>query len=375
MTSNGNAKRVPGGLDEFHWGSLDDDELLATRWFTDSPRSLPNLQDTIPSGVIAWPVLEYQLGPADEAVRCAHCVQHQRHRHGFAAGDKDGNHYLLGSHCGPEAFGADYRVRSNARQKAFRRYEILRSVEEVKTELPDVIEQLSNAAGHSLVRCVRRYRNTLARNAPHVFTALKRLRPHGLTGQILLAYEVRERDTEAEAKRDAAYWAEVDRLAGLNNREHRKAIEALNSRTTLGAEIWRVEKIDLGPLSGAQWLLDPNDASEVLSLTTSQLRGLAAGLQTTKGKPDGELRKSLEMVKFHLDVARRAILLVNELIQFSSPENLKKLEQWVNARIGGRATCTHEGLAIAEKSHPAVLIEQCSNTSAISVDFLEQRRN
>src|SRR5690348_10142112 len=101
---------------------LSDAELEAARLEIDDPLSMPNLcMDKPPAELTPEIVGEYHLPESHGLVWCCHCQGHH-HRNGFVVTNATGLHYLLGSKCGPDHYGFEFRFAiSNQKAKVRRR--------------------------------------------------------------------------------------------------------------------------------------------------------------------------------------------------------------------------------------------------------------
>lgn len=315
------------------WDALTDEQLLSVQWFTDAPLSLPNLQPTIPLDLGDFQIeLAYELGADDQPVPCAHCPQHQKHRHGFVLRDGKGRRYLLGSTCGPKAYGSDYRLASSARTRMKRRYDALVRWKARCEDLPDLIFALSEASSSEAVKALRRARGALERNAPRVVTLLRSLRSSGARDELHLTVFTSERDFEAENRVNEKFLAEVSALTDLNlgNKEFHRRRQQIVERLNWGQQIVTMQMRDFGMLQGSAWLRNPINPTTLLADTVSRLRGLYAIGRTTQDKKTSQIEKLSRQVDEELTAGENALRAISDAAAFFEPDHLSRVSAWLN---------------------------------------------
>lgn len=328
------------------WDSLTDDQLLRVRWSTDDPLSLPNLQTAIPADLGEFQIeLAYDLTAEDAAVPCAHCPQHQKHRHGFVLRDDQDRRYLLGSTCGPKAYGSDYRIASNARGRAKRRYDLLTRWIALRDDLPDQIQELAGVAASGLARVLRSGRRRLEQEAPRTVDRLRQLRPSGNGSQLRLTQVREERDDAAEEAVMAGFLAEVRKLTdlGLPNREHNRRHAELRDRLGAGKPIIRVVETDHGTLTGADWIRFQQCPTDGLTDAVTRLRGLAAIGQTTQDIPTSRLSQIVRQADADLERSEQFVAAILGSRAFFDPVHLAAVCEWLNGGINPPGRCSSSG--------------------------------
>lgn len=332
MDRNGTSKRDASreNVDEA-WDQLTDDQLLEHIWSTERPQDLENIQSEIPSELPKCTIeLEYEIAPSDPPVSCAHCSRHQKHRHGFVLMGDDGRRWLLGSFCGPSAYGADYRVESAARNRAKRRAKALIRWRGIQTRLPDLISALTEAAQSDAVTSIRRLRDAFHASAPRTLVALRNIRPNHLTGALELQGSRRSRDHAAERRRDDEYNAAMLAIAHLNNKEHRRQLAELQTRYGIGQYIYTEESKDFGALRGHDWLLRSGDASQQITDVIQRLRAIAAIVTTTQDRTVAFLERLPNDVNHELKTAANALNVVRDAERFLAHDSLAGLAGWIS---------------------------------------------
>jgi hypothetical protein len=316
---------------------------------------------------------EYDLNHNEEAVRCVHCPQHQRHWHGFVLKDADGNRYLLGSKCGPKAYGADYRLAHESRRRAHRRYMAVARWLRICAALPDFIAALDIAESTPALRAIRRARGSIEGQAPKMLAHMRRLRPSGPTQHIGLSAVGRFRDTAAEEQRDAQYQREVVALAHLSNREHRRQVEALKERLTPGEPIYVEEDKELGVLRGSGWLLGASNPTAVVRDSLARLRAYQAMGRTTQDKTVAQLERLAADTERDLDSAAEALRAIREAGEFFEGGNLARLAAWAFHAMAdiGEMRAIGTTLEISEHQEPTAVIGIGANWSPPGDEFLQ----
>lgn len=223
---------------EAYWHSLSDEQLVTIVWSIAEPQKLPNLRTAIPSDLGEFQIEnEYQLSPGEEPVRCGHCPGHTGHWHGYVLLDQKGHRCLLGSRCGPKAYGADYRAASKARHDAERRAEQLHRWAALKAELPSKILSLTVFQKSPIFGVVRRARRQLDNHLGPVVSRLRGLRPDPLTGRYELVKTTVTRDHAAEQRNQTNFMLAISELPILSDKLHNQAMAELRKRHQVGVEI------------------------------------------------------------------------------------------------------------------------------------------
>lgn len=332
------AKAVPSHayVDEY-WNQLTDAELLQVPWFIGDPRSLPNIEAVIPQDLGEFQIeVEYMRDRSDPPVPCAHCPQHTPHWHGFVLKTPAGKRYLLGSVCGPKAYGSDYRVASNARNQAKRRSDALVKWLGLRDRLPDIIDALAEIEASASFKAVRRVRAQLDRFAAVLLARLRNIHPNSLTQKRELQFAYEERDTAAEAKRDAQYQAEAAAIAHLTSKQHRLALEPIRQRLNPGVPIIVRHERNLGALPPCDWLFLPDNPTEQIAGVAARLRAYAALGQETQIKTISAIdRLSREALK-DIDIATTALQRVRTAGEFFDPVNLRNIVEWDRHHTAGQ---------------------------------------
>jgi hypothetical protein len=326
-----------GDVDD-HWSSLTDDQLESVTWFTTDPQGLANVQPIAPAEIGSFIIeVEYKLDSAtDEAVRCAHCPTHTPHWHGFVLLTDDGRRYLLGSVCGPKAYGADYRAASSARNRQARRHEAIQRWRRAQEHLADNVTTLTQIEASPAFRSVSAARGTFENRAPLMLARLQSLlRTTNLSGQVALSITKTSRDEADEKSRQEQWARRVAELAELplKNKEHARLMDEARARLRPGQTTMRTEVIELGVLQGWRWLLDHDNPTKRVRDINLRLQALAVLGQTTPGKTTTKIDHSARMVEAELKVAREALAVIGEAGAFFQPDNLARLDAWHEAQM------------------------------------------
>lgn len=312
-----------------YWQHLTDEELEKVVWFTTDPMGLENIQPTIPETLGEFEIeLEYRLDLGDRPVPCAHCPQHTPHRHGFVLKTAEGTRFLLGSVCGPKAYGSDYRLASRARTEMLKRYEALVRWKRAKEHLLDYIWALAEAEKSADFRAVGRAREALEKSTPGLLERLRTLRPNTLMGTIELSALVRSRDVDAEAKRDRSWQAAIEEISSLPNKEHRRRHAELSAQFRPNEPIFVEEDRQLGALQGWRWLFDATSPTKQISDITQRLRAIYSLGKTTQDKKRSQIEAFAKGVERDLELAKAALLIIREAGAFFSAENLERVVTW-----------------------------------------------
>jgi hypothetical protein len=315
-------------VDEY-WDSLTDADLLAVPWYIDDPRTLPNIQETIPHDLGEFQIeIEYKRDHNDAPVRCAHCPHHTQHWHGFVLKASDGRRFLLGSHCGPKAYGADYRVASNARSRKKQRYEALTKWLAIRETLGDIANALADLEQDAAYKAARRVRARILRFAPSLAGRLYQISPESLTQKRHLHIAYIERDLADEQRRKDEYEAAVLTIVDLPSKKHRLAMEELKHRYRPGQPSPVHVQRNLGPLPSIDWLLAPAAPYQVASDVAARLRGYVAVSQNTEQHPTAMIQRWIREAKGDLVLAVTVIEKIRTTGQFFDPVNLRHLADW-----------------------------------------------
>ena len=344
------------------WDALSDDQLLRVQWSTDDPLALPNIQSTIPVDLGEFQIeLAYDLSPDDTPVPCAHCPQHQRHRHGFVLRDDRDRRYLLGSTCGPKAYGSDYRLASNARGQAKRRYDLLKRWITISADVPNRVTELAVIASSPFTRILRSGRQRLEQKAPRTLARLRQLRPAGNDATLRLIQIHEERDRVAEEALMETFIDEVRALAdlGLTNREHNRRHAEIKERLGAGRPIIKIVEIDHGVLRGAEWIRSNECAATGLADAVARLRGLAAIGQVTQDKTTPRLSQIVKQAEADLERADQCAAAILAAKEFFEPRHLAAVCAWLNGGINppSRSSSIGAQWRVAERSGEAVSID------------------
>lgn len=344
------------------WDSLTDEQLLLVQWSTDDPMSLPNVHPSIPTDLGEFQIeLAYDLAPEDAAVPCAHCPQHQPHRHGFVLRDAQGRRFLLGSTCGPKAYGTDYRLASNARTRTKRRYDVLTRWLRLRDDLPTRIDELVVIASSGQARVLRAGRRRLEQDAPRTVAKLRAVRPSDVGSVLRLVHTTEDRDDAAEEAVMSEFLVEVGKLMelGLNNHEYTRRHAQLKARLGAGQPIMKTTEFDHGGLQGAGWIRADRCPSSTLTDIVARLRGLAAIGQGTQDKPTPRLSQIVRQTDVDLEAAERCVDAIEEAKEFFQPGHLSKLCDWLNGGINpvGFALASGAKWEVTENRRPPVAID------------------
>ena len=349
---------APSQAVDDYWSELTDDELRQVVWITTDPMGLENIQPTIPDDLAGFKIeVAYDLDPSDPPVPCAHCPQHQRHRHGFVLKADDGRRYLLGSHCGPKAYASDYWVASVARNRAKRRAEALLSWDRLRGQIPDALAALADEARGSGYAAVRRFRGAWEGEAPRVLSFLRSRPTDSLTGAPVMKVSKTFQDHEAEARREALFMEEVPKLAHLPNKAHAQAIAELRQRIGKG-EIWRTEERDFGVLRGADWLLGEENPFKTLEDVTRRLRGYHVAGATTQDKTVARLDQFNRETRKDLDRALDLLRRIATAETFFAGEQMTRLAEWAAIAMDQIGTITVSGRSfrIADRRRAEIVL-------------------
>lgn len=318
-------------IDEY-WDNLTDAELLAVPWYIDDPRTLPNIQEIIPNDLGEFQIeIEYKRDQSDAPVRCAHCPHHTQHWHGFVLKASDGRRFLLGSHCGPKAYGADYRVASNARSRKKQRYEALTKWLSIREALGDIADALADLEQDAAYKAARSVRARILRLAPKLAGRFYQISPESLTQKRHLHIAYTERDLADEQRRKDEFEAAALAIVDLPNKQHRLAMEDLKQRFRPGQPSPVHVQRDLGPLPPVDWLLAPAAPHQVASDVAARLRGYVAVSQNTDQQQTAMIQRWIRAAKGDLMLAVAVVEKIRATGQFFDPANLRRLVEW-NAR-------------------------------------------
>lgn len=344
------------------WDSLTDEQLLLVQWSTNDPMSLPNIHPSIPKDLGEFQIeLAYDLAPEDSAVPCAHCPQHQPHRHGFVLRDAQGRRFLLGSTCGPKAYGTNYRLASNARTQMKRRYDVLTRWLRLRDDLPARIDELATIASGGRARVLRAGRNRLEQDAPRTVTKIRALRPSDFGSKLRLVHTTEVRDRAAEDAVMSEFLVEVGKLMelGLNNQEYTRQHGQLKAKLGAGQPIARTTELDHGELEGADWIRADRCPSRTLIDIVARLRGLAAIGQGTQDKPTSRLSQIVRQADVDLEEAERCANAIENAREFFLPGHLSKLCNWLNGGVSPPGVALVDGgkFEMTENRRPPVTID------------------
>jgi hypothetical protein len=363
-------------VDEY-WGSLSDQQLLAIQWETHDPLSLPNVQAWIPENIGEFQVeLSYDLSRSDPPVPCAHCPQHQPHWHGFVVIDELGRRYLLGSHCGPSAYGSDYRLASNARAEAKRRFDALSRWLALRAELPDLMKALAAAEREPSFGAVRRVRGTFENRAPGMLRALRARHPDSLTGQIPLQVETVQRDQAEEERRALAFQSAIRDIVDLPNREHARRISEIKRQTGYGQEVNRRDLKEFGVLQGHGWLLPAYNPMKEVPGIIARLRGYLAIGATTQDKKRSQIEKISRAAEADLDLAGVALLTIQKAGEFFEAQHLTRLSDWASLSLKQSGEMRADGAALSVRDRGGDYVDLTLGVgwNPPGEDFLAMRR-
>jgi hypothetical protein len=316
---------------ENYWAKLSDTQLLSVLWETADPSSLPNIQEAIPANLDNFEIeCEYHLSPADKEVRCGHCPHHTRHRHGYVLIDDRQRRFLLGSQCGPEAYGADFLVAARGRKDAQRRSNALGRLNRIASKIPNIIEELKKVRQSGTYRLVKRARAETEGRAGAILGHLRRLRPDPATGRLELRVMSRTRNIPAEEKRRIHYTEEVNRLADLpiGNREHARLMGDLKMRMTPDEPIWIESETFVGTLQCSDWLLGAESPTEHADRLLTRLQATVAVAANTTIRTTVQLEREARAAEDLLSGAERVLVTLKEVSTFFEPGNLKSLVYW-----------------------------------------------
>lgn len=319
-----------------YWNSLTDAELLLVPWLIDDPRTLAGIEAVIPDNLGEFQVeVEYQLDQGEQSVPCAHCPQHTPHRHGFVIKTPEGRRFLLGSVCGPKAYGSDYRVASNARRQAKKRYDALIKWHDYRHRLPDLIEALEEAGQDISFKAVRRARAQFHNNAAPLVGRLSRLRPNHMTGLIDIVVTTGIRDIAAEKVRDERFQAASALIVDLPNKQHRQAMKELHERYRPNEPIIDYQERDFGSLPPMGWLVGQDNPTKLLDDITARLRGYYAVGRETEGKKLALVESWSRATRKDLDLVIAALQNIRGAGAFFEPANLRRLVEWDKTNPSG----------------------------------------
>ncbi len=345
-------------VDEY-WDNLTDAELLSTPWYIDDPRSLPNIQEIIPANLGEFQVeIEYRRDPGDSPVRCAHCPHHTKHWHGFVLKTADGRRFLLGSHCGPKAYGADYRIASNARGRKKKRYEALVSWLRVRDVLPDIADALADLEKDASFKAVRRARAKLHRFAPSMIGRIHQISPESLTQRRRLQVAYSERDAADERRRQEEFEAAALAIIDLPNKQHRLKMEELRQRFRPGQPTIVEVQRDLGALPPMDWLLTGNAPDGIVSDVAARLRGYVAVSQNTDVHPTAMIQRWTRDAKSDVALAVAAVQRMRNCGQFFASENLRSIVEWDVRHPKGAIGLSAHGPTLVAKGEAIALIDE-----------------
>lgn len=352
------ATGVSAYVDEY-WDKLTDAELLSIPWYIDDPRTLPNIQESIPDDLGEFQIeIEYKRDPADSPVRCAHCPHHTQHWHGFVLKGADGRRFLLGSHCGPKAYGADYRVASNARTRKKQRYEALIKWLRIRDALPDIADALADLEKDASFRAVRRARAKLQRFAPSMLGRIHQISPESLTQRRHLHVAYSERDAADEQRRQDEFEAAVLAIVDLPNKKHRLAMDELRQRFGPGQPTIVQVQRDLGALPPMEWLLTGNPPDRVVSDVAARLRGYVAVSQKTDAEPTTMIQRWARDAKADVALAVTAIQRMRTSDQFFTSENLRRIVEWDARYPKGALGLSAQAATLIAKGEAIALIDE-----------------
>lgn len=315
------------------WSRLSDDELRKVQWRIDDPTSLPNLQDRIPDELGTFVIeYEYHLSEEDPQVPCAHCPQHQRHRHGYVLRDDRGRRFLLGSTCGPKAYGSDYHMASGSRDAAMARSKALLRWDGLSEQLPSTLVELSFIAEDRVSRVLAASRARLEKNASRIVERIRRLKPQEVGGDVLLSTTSEVRDRDEEARIQATFVKEMEALTelGLPIKEHNRRNQEAKDRLGVGQALFKSLEISHGVAFKVSWLTASSCPVTTLRATISALRALLA-----KGQAQDLATRALSQLGTKaarlLDDADTCVEQISQAPAFFAVDNLRRVSSWLAA--------------------------------------------
>ncbi len=309
------------------WSRLSDDELRKVQWRIDDPTTLPNLQDRIPDELGTFVIeYEYHLGEEDPQVPCAHCSQHQRHRHGYVLRDDRGRRFLLGSTCGPKAYGSDYHMASGSRNAAMARSKALLRWDGLSEQLPSAIVELSFVVEGRVSRVLAGSRTRLEKDAARVVERIRRLKSHEVCGDVLLSTTSEVRDWDEEARIQAAFVKEMEALTelGLPMKEHNRRNQEARERLGVGKALFKSLETSHGVAFKVSWLTASSCPVTALRATIIALRGLLAKGQAQDLETRALSQLATKTVRL-LDEANTCVEQIDQAPAFFAVDNLGRL--------------------------------------------------
>lgn len=315
------------------WSRLSDDELRKVQWRIDDPTSLPNVQERIPEELGTFVIeYEYHLAEEEPQALCAHCAQHQRHRHGYVLRDYKGRRFLLGSTCGPKAYGSDYRMASGSRDAAMARSKALLRWDELSEQLPGTLVELSFVVEDRVSRVLAGSRARLEKDASRVVERIRRLKPQEVGGDVLLSTTSEVRDRDEEARIQAAFVKEMEALTemGLPRKEHNLRNQEARERLGVGKALFKSLEISHGVAFKVSWLTASACPVTALRATISALRALLAKGQAQDLETRALSQLATKAVRL-LDEADTYVEQIDQAPAFFAVDNLGRLGSWLAA--------------------------------------------
>lgn len=315
------------------WSRLSDDELRKVQWRIDDPTCLPNLQSRIPDELGTFVIeYEYHLAEGDPQVPCAHCSQHQLHRHGYVLRDDRGRRFLLGSTCGPKAYGSDYHMASGSRDAAMARSKALLRWDGLSEQLPSTLVELSFLVEGRVSRVLAGSRARLEKDASRIVERIRRLKPQEVDGDVLLSTTSEVRDHDEEARVQAAFVREMEALSELDlpTKEHNRRNQEARDRLGVGRALFKSIEISHGVVCKMSWLTASSCPVVTLRVTISALRALLAKGQNQDLQTRVLSQLATKAVRI-LDEANTCVEQIGQAHAFFAVDNLERLGSWLAA--------------------------------------------
>lgn len=281
---------------------LSDDELSKARLEIDDPLSLPNLSmEKPPADLTPEIVGEYHLPAVADLIWCCHCQGHS-HRNGFAITNSTGNHYLLGSECGPKHYGLSFVFAARDHKAKVKRKGVLERMKAIwasAAEVQATIREVLNSEG---LRLIDQKREELRRASAGTFSALATT----VKTEMPLYETVSVRDVAAEQRRD-------DRLPDNET----------------GSPIYRQERLSIGQVAGAAMLRESGDCRDLLLVLRGKIEVVEAfRKEITETISIPVLTNAVRAAEQAWQAAQDAITEAEFADAFFTGGNLNRLERW-----------------------------------------------
>lgn len=313
-------------------GNLTEKELLDREFTASDPESLEGVSDEIPEDLVPEVEFFYRMTGRSEMVRCVYC-KFPNHYHGIVVRYPNGVRNLVGRDCALTHHGVAFEKKLVEFDAAVERQSYVRRKHFLLTMSSRVLREFARLLSHPAVtehdKLLARWR----REMPDIAAGIANLAKRG------------ERLTFDSEVRDVA--GEKERRARLGDRfeEERQAAKAAGERW----QLFKPEKVDLGPLDGASFF-------EVGQPADTRLRDIQAKMQQTFNVLSGDglrttqIRAGLRKLADLRDALSDEYGRLEAVVTAFSPENLARIAKWANDQAADQVR--REAVLLNEKCPP-----------------------